>query len=74
MIFDLFDQTLTDEDGTVYHCTRRLEKVTIENRETIFHFEGFEVVNQCDKCRRFDARPLEAHGIDEAIAKGLVTL
>lgn len=55
-------------DGVRYHCGP-FDGEMSEGNVTLT-FDGFEIINRCESCGRFDTRPRTAHSIEDAIAKG----
>lgn len=59
-------------DGIRYWATP-LKETKFEDGGMILVFDGFEIVNRCDHCHRFDTRPRMVSSWEDAIAKGWVT-
>jgi hypothetical protein len=67
---DYVDMVLIDDDGQRYEMHRRLTSVTIRGGETTWHFEGHDVINVCECCKRGTFVPADASGLEEALERG----
>lgn len=59
-------------DGVRFWCAP-IKEIRFEGPgETVIVFEGFDIVDKCDHCRRFDTRPRMASSWESAIEQGWV--